>query len=111
MGWLCHENKTEIINLLKAHLTKSDRSDITDKKHIYMSREIFNGLQRVFDICKFWLHYFDQGMKSAWPDTRYAIPKSMRNLRKEIRNLMTAFRNPGCMMNETTLGEDLRKYG
>ena len=24
---------------------------------------------------------------------------------------MTAFRNPGCMMNETTLGEDLRKYG
>ena len=111
MSWLCHEKQTEIIDKLQDHLTESNQADIANDTTPYISREIFNGLQKVFDICKFWLHYFDQGMKSAWPETRCVVPKSMRDLRKEIMNLMNAMNVKGNKMNKETLNLDLQKYG
>ena len=60
-----------------------------------LKKEIYECWLKLFDYCKFWLHYFDQGMKCAWIKPRNLIPLSMKKMKEELKLLMTQYYQTG----------------
>lgn len=66
---------------------------------------------KIFDVCKFWLHYFDQAKMSAWPINRRPIPKSMLELRSKMIILMNEYNSSsGTVISTSSLNEILNTY-
>ena len=90
LSWLLNSNEREIERMV-FHVVADNA--YYDKTTWNLNNETFAGWVSLFNICKFWLHYFNQGMKSAWPTKRRALPKAMLNLREGLIKLMKDYSN------------------
>ena len=81
MAWILFKPASQAQKL--KYLIPADNADVNG-----ITSEIYDCWLRLFDLCKFELHNFDQGMKAAWTKPRYPISGSINKIQQMTLDLI-----------------------